>query len=378
MVFAPTAAEKELINKVRESLVDAADWKDLEHDGFILRWLKFKSMDFDKTKAALLETYKWRKDNGMDTILATYTPDPELVKMLPYEICGYDKENCPILIHDVQSTNPKKIIQRWGKDHLRKFSDYNIEKIAQACRDKQTKEQPVQQIFIIVDAKKFTFKQMTAPGATELGLEEVKKLETHYPDGLKMLVVVNAPKVAKMAYKIAKPFVSEKTLKNVKLFPKCNAKVKNFLLQYISIDELPQKYGGNKKVGEAADPNLLNDDEDTSGNPEDLEEAEDMIETKIAAGKKLKLEYQVDTVKTQICYSFQTDEREIGFTVYFGEKEETLVPYEKFGSLALQNNSITCEKPGKYTICFNNKENRFRSCSLSYIVSVFPPGSDDE
>lgn len=77
-------------------------------------------------------------------------------------------------------------------------------------------------------------------------------------------------------------------------------------------------------------------------------------------------------------WSFQTDDRDIGFSVYLGEKEEIIVPYEKFQSLALQNNSITCEKTGKYTLCFNNKENRFRSVSLNYIVSVFPPGTDDD
>lgn len=64
-----------------------------------------------------------------------------------------------------------------------------------------------------------------------------------------MLLFNSAPKVAKLAYKIVKPFVSEKTLKNVKLFPKCNLKVKKFLLQHIDADELPQKFGGNKKIG---------------------------------------------------------------------------------------------------------------------------------
>jgi len=50
------------------------------------------------------------------------------------------------------------------------------------------------------------------------------------------------------------------------------------------------------------DKSLLEDDEDMSGNPEDLEDGEDMVETKVAAGKKLKLEYQVDAPKTQIWY----------------------------------------------------------------------------
>lgn len=45
---------------------------------------------------------------------------------------------------------------------------------------------------------------------------------------------------------------------------------------------------------------LLDDDEDHSGNPEDLDDAEDMVEAKVAAGKKLKLEYQIDQPQTQI------------------------------------------------------------------------------
>jgi len=372
MAAAITPAQQESINKLKEQLVDIASWDETQQDTFLLRWLKTKDMDVEKTKAGLMETFKWRQDNKIDSILKDYTADAELVKLFPYEIIGHDKENCPILIHDVQRHNPKKIIDKYGKEQLVRFADYNIEKIAQACRDKN-----VQQIFIIVDAKKFTFKQLTSPGATELALDEVKRLEQHYPDGLKQLVVVNAPKVAKLAYKIVKPFVNENTLKRVKLFPKCNVKVKTFLSQYIELDQLPEKYGGTKKVGGEAGA-LLDDDEDHSGNPEDMDDAEDMVEAKVAAGKKLKLEYQIDQPQTQICWSFQTDDREIGFSVYIGEKEETIVPYQKFGSLNLQNSSITCEKAGKYTLCFNNKENRFRSTTLSYLVSIFPPGSADD
>jgi len=46
-----------------------------------------------------LQTYKWRKDNGINTILKDYTPDPELVALLPYEVVGFDKENCPSKSH---------------------------------------------------------------------------------------------------------------------------------------------------------------------------------------------------------------------------------------------------------------------------------------
>lgn len=52
-------------------------------------------MDIDKTKEALMQTFKWRQDNKIDTILKEYSPDQELVKLFPYEIIGHDKENCP-------------------------------------------------------------------------------------------------------------------------------------------------------------------------------------------------------------------------------------------------------------------------------------------
>lgn len=116
-----------------------------------------------------------------------------------------------------------------------------------------------------------------------MALDQLKRIEPNYPDDVKLICVVNgttykyfffffftcdcftiniflnvlAPKVAKLAYKIVKPFVNEKTIKNIKLFPKCNAKVKNFLLQYIDINELPQKYGGNKKIGGVSSKFLL-------------------------------------------------------------------------------------------------------------------------
>jgi len=47
------------------------------------------------TNFVLLQTYKWRQANKIDTILKDYTPDPELCKLIPYDIVGYDKEGCP-------------------------------------------------------------------------------------------------------------------------------------------------------------------------------------------------------------------------------------------------------------------------------------------
>jgi len=375
----PTADQLATVAKLRDQLVDidANEWPDINDDIFLFRWLRVKDMDVEKTKEGLLATYKYRQDEGINRIGETYKPNEELIKLYPYELSGVDKDNCPVVIHEHQKHNPKKIIDKFGKELIVRHAHWEAEKLMKLMREKSTLERPVQQSVAIIDAKKFTFKQMTSPGAMDLALDGLKRSQNHYPDTLKLLVVVNAPKVAKLAYKIAKTVVSERELAKVKIFPKMNNKVKKFLLERIEADQLPEKYGGTKKVATLI-PEKISDDEEGSGNPEDLDENDDMVETKLGPGKKLKLEYQVEQPNTQICWSFQTDDREIEFTVYLGEKEETIVPYQKFEKLTLQTSSVYCQKPGKYTLCFNNRENRLRSCTLSYMVAVYPPGSGED
>ena len=62
---------------------------------------------------------------------------------------------------------------------------------------------------------------------------------------------------------------------------------------------------------------------------------------------KWKFMLNSQTLTYMYSWSFQTDDREIGFEVYLGEKEEVVVPYQKFESLTLQTSSIVCQKPGK-------------------------------
>lgn len=50
---------------------------------------------FIKFYECVPQCYKFRKEAGLDTILKDYTPDPELEKLFPYDITGYDKEGCP-------------------------------------------------------------------------------------------------------------------------------------------------------------------------------------------------------------------------------------------------------------------------------------------
>jgi hypothetical protein len=102
---------------------------------------------------------------------------------------------------------------------LIKYGDYELAKVEQICRDKHTDAKPVQQVVCIVDAKKATFKQLTSlldpkrnnnnflivininffyfSSVVQTGIEEALKREAHFPDPLKLAVIVNGKKLQK-------------------------------------------------------------------------------------------------------------------------------------------------------------------------------------
>ena len=51
---------------------------------------------------------------------------------------------------------------------------------------------------------------------------------------------------------------------------------------------------------QSAEKIATDDDDDLTGNPEDLEGDDDMVETKVGPGKKVKLEYDIEQANTQI------------------------------------------------------------------------------
>jgi len=100
---------------------------------------------------------------------------------------------------------------------------------------------------------------------------------------------------------------------------------------------------------------------------------ENFITVTVPAGQDLKLEYEVLIPNSSLKWTCKTDGYDIGFLVTFQDKTE-VIPYQRLDShKLLVDNSIVCEKPGNYTLTFDNTYSKLRAKTLHYFITVVSP-----
>ena len=80
--------------------------------------------------------------------------------------------------------------------------------------------------------------------ALESALQLVQFYEANYPEFLRRVFVINAPKIFALLYSMMKPFMHEKTRNKVHIYSYDAAQWKAALLEDIDPKELPVCYGG--------------------------------------------------------------------------------------------------------------------------------------
>jgi hypothetical protein len=82
--------------------------------------------------------------------------------------------------------------------------------------------------------------------ALETALQLVQFYEANYPEFLRRVFVINAPKIFSLLYSMIKPFMHEKTRNKVQIYSYDPAQWQAALLEDIDPEELPACYGGTK------------------------------------------------------------------------------------------------------------------------------------
>ncbi|GIY63319.1 SEC14-like protein 2 [Caerostris darwini] len=103
--------------------------------------------------------------------------------------------------------------------------------------------------------------------------------------------------------------------------------------------------------------------------------------TKITVEKKsvFPVELTVTDVGSTLSWEFQTENYDIGFSVWFrpeGGIAEELVPLQRVNChLVPEDGMLVCDKPGKYILKFDNSFSWCRRKHILYQVHVTPPNN---
>ncbi|XP_059301003.1 phosphatidylinositol/phosphatidylcholine transfer protein SFH13-like isoform X2 [Lycium ferocissimum] len=218
------------------------------HDDYhtLLRFLKARDFNIEKTIQMWEEMLNWRKEYGADTILEDFHFE-ELEEVLQYYPQGYhgvDRDGRPVYIERLGQAHPNKLmrittIDRYMKYHVQEFERALHEKFS-ACSIAAKKR--ICSTTTILDVQGLGVKNFTRTAASLLAAM-AKVDNSYYPETLHRMFIVNAgPGFKKILWPAAQKFLDAKTIGKIQVLePKSLGK----LLEVIDPSQLPDFLGGS-------------------------------------------------------------------------------------------------------------------------------------
>ncbi|XP_046460828.1 SEC14-like protein 2 [Daphnia pulex] len=357
-----------------------------QRDEFIQKWLVARSYNINEAEKMLRASLAWRETNGVDDVLK-WTPPEVIQKYVSYGKIGHDKFDCPLYISLQGRIDYRGILQSVTRKEYMKFHNYNQEKLMQDMREEclRTGKNVAYQSSLIIDVEGLSMRQIVCKSAVDVGTEAAKVNVLNYPEIVRRIFVINAPKLFTVIYNILKPFVAQETQAKMRIFGCNKEEWKAALLEEIDADQLPAFYGGTMvdPDGDPKCPSKFNFGGEVPHSyylSNSAPVAKDYMETiNIGAGGSKKLQYKIDVANSILRWEFMTEGGDIGFRVYYKSSDkdtDDLVPLSRIEShLIMEEGEFICANPGQYVVMFDNTFSLLRSKKLRYHIVVDPPVS---
>ncbi|KAI1900938.1 hypothetical protein AGOR_G00054980 [Albula goreensis] len=376
--------QAEALAQFRERVQDILPQLPAQHDHFLLRWLRARNFNVQKAEAMLRKHLEFRKHMKADMITTDWKPPEVIEKHLSGGMCGYDREGSPIWYDVIGPVDPKGLMLSASKQDFIKSKVRDCEMLQKEC-DLQTAKlgKQVESITMIYDCEGLGLKHLYKPAIETYG-EVLTMFEENYPEGLKRLFVIKAPKLFPVAYNLVKHFLSENTRSKIIVL---GANWEEVLKKYIEPEQLPAIYGGTLTDPDG-DPRCRTRIKYGGIVPRSYY-VRDSIKVhyeqciSISRGSSHQLEYELLFPGCVLRWHFKSEGADIGFGVFMkkkmgerkraGEMKEVLHSERYNAHLVPEENSITCADPGVYVLRFDNTYSMFQSKRISLSVEVLLP-----
>ncbi|XP_043921573.1 SEC14-like protein 2 isoform X3 [Protopterus annectens] len=320
----------------------------------------------------------------VDTILEDWKPPEVIERYLPGGMCGYDKEGSPVWYDIFGPVDPKGLLFSATKQDFIRTKIRDCEMLRKECKSQSEKlGKNIESIIMVLDCEGLGLKHLWKP-AVDTYAEAITMFEDNYPEGLKRLFVIKAPKLFPVAYNLVKHFLSEETREKIIIL---GGNWKEVLLKYIDADQVPVHYGGSL-MDPPGDPYCkarINYAGDVPQSYYIRASVKQQYEKSIVInrGSSQQLDYEILFPGCVLRWQFMSEGADVGFGVYLktkiGERQKAgempeVVRSQRYNShLVPEDGMVTCQDPGIYVLRFDNTYSILHSKKVNYSVEVLLP-----
>ena len=213
-------------------------------DLFLLRFLRARKFDLEKTMEMFKKFLKWRIDMKVEEINQSYELENliQIKKLYPHGYHRTDKIGRPVYIELYDKTDVKELFKITTDDKMIKYYikqyERQIKYIFPACS--AVVKRPVEQSCTILDANGIGITSLFGPIkgfiklASDIG-------QDYYPEMLGKMTIVNVGFLFRAVWSLVKGFIDPKTQSKINLL---KSTYKDDLLKLVDEENLPSFFGG--------------------------------------------------------------------------------------------------------------------------------------
>ncbi|KAG7342932.1 CRAL/TRIO domain containing protein [Nitzschia inconspicua] len=213
-----TTSSTRLSEEYTFSVFQENDGSETDPDGIPRRYLKMQGNKRDQAKRALEATIEWRKDHGVDTILARPHPKFDICKdVFPHYFCGRDDSNHVILLQRPGLINlPLAHVNGLTGDELLFHYVYEMEYLWQIVE----RDNPDATMTSVIDLTGLNVSVLRKTDLLAVVKKFVSTMDAHFPQRSHRTFLINSPKWFGAMYKLMSPLLRESTKEKIQIYSK--------------------------------------------------------------------------------------------------------------------------------------------------------------